>query len=293
MIYRASHITSYTYEDPVSTCHSEVRLLPRNCPHQQVQSCRIHIEPEPSVFSVRTDYFGNYVHHFAILEAHASLIVKATSLVEVTAPAIVDPALTPPWEDVRDHIRAYPDPHALEAFEFTCESQFITTAPEFGAYARQSFTPGRPLLEGAVELCGRIYREFTYVPSSTTIDTPVMEVFRTRRGVCQDFAHFMIAALRSLGLAARYVSGYLRSGANYTGAEASHAWLSLFLPPAGWVDLDPTNDVIPGEGHVTVAWGRDYGDVTPVKGVTLGGGEHEITVEVRVRPLLDTHPTAA
>jgi transglutaminase-like putative cysteine protease len=292
MIYRASHITSYTYEDAVSTCHSEVRLIPRARANQHVQSSRIHIEPEPAVFTVRMDYFGNHVHHFSILEAHASLIVKATSLVEVTAPSVVDPALTPPWEDVRDHIRAYPDAAALEAFEFTCESGFVTVSPDFAAYARQSFTTRRPLLEAALDLCARIHRDFKYKPSSTTIDTPVSEVFRTREGVCQDFAHLMIAALRSLGLAARYVSGYLRSGANYTGAEASHAWLSIFLPPSGWVDLDPTNNLIPGEGHVTVAWGRDYGDVTPVKGVTLGGGEHKIEVEVRVRPLADPHPAA-
>lgn len=285
MRYLATHITRYTYESPVAVCHNEIRLAPRPHPHQKVLSSRIAVDPNPEVFTGRTDYYGNHVDHFSVLETHTSLTVTATSVVDVVKPMVVDPRLTPPWEDVRDHLRSYADPHALAALEFSCDSPFVTTEMPFADYAREAFQPRRPILESALELCARIHKEFKYLPKSTTIDTPVAEIFEKRKGVCQDFAHFMIAALRSLGLGARYVSGYLRSGANFTGAEASHAWLSIFLPPAGWIDLDPTNNVLPGEGHVTVAWGRDYGDVTPVKGVALGGGEHEIEVEVRVKPM--------
>ncbi len=285
MRYLATHITRYMYEHPVVVCHNEIRLAPRAHAHQKVLSSRIAVDPNPEILAGRLDYFGNHVDHFSILEAHTSLTVTASSVVDVQKPVRLVPAETPAWEDVRDLLHAYGNGQTMSAFEFTCDSPFVATAEEFAEYARKSFLPRRPVLEAAIDLCARVHKDFTYKPSSTTIDTPVAEVFKTRKGVCQDFAHFMIAAFRSLGLGARYVSGYLRSGANFTGAEASHAWLAVFLPPGGWVDLDPTNNVLPGEGHVTVAWGRDYGDVTPVKGVALGGGEHKIDVEVRVRPL--------
>ena len=152
-------------------------------------------------------------------------------------------------------------------------------------YASPTFTPGRPLVDALQELSHRIHTEFRYQPKSTSIDMPLIEVLRNRRGVCQDFAHIMIGALRSLRLAARYVSGYLRSGSNYQGFEASHAWVSVFIPGNGWVGFDPTNDVMPSDRHVTLAWGRDFSDVTPMKGITLGGGGQTIEVEVSVRPI--------
>ena len=184
---------------------------------------------------------------------------------------------------VRAGLRAFDDPVSLQAFEFAAESRYVRWTPAIADYARTSLTAQRPILEAVADLSSRIHRDFKYKPDSTDIDTSVEEVFRNRRGVCQDFAHLLIAMLRGHGLAARYVSGYLKSGS--IGAEASHAWVGVFIPGHGWVDLDPTNDVVVATSHVTLAWGRDYGDVTPVKGITMGGGEHTIEVEVRVDPL--------
>ena len=195
------------------------------------------------------------------------------------------PALAgPPWEQVRDELAAHASPEVLEAFEFTLTSPYVATDPLLANYARDSFAAGRAIAEATQDLTHRIHTEFDYEPKATRIDTPVLETLAARRGVCQDFSHVMIGALRSLGLAARYVSGYLRSGAKYLGAEASHAWVSVFVPGSGWFDFDPTNDVRPGIGHITVAWGRDYGDVAPVKGIALGGGSQVVEVEVRVEP---------
>ena len=185
----------------------------------------------------------------------------------------------------RDAIAAYDTVDLLEAFEFVFGSPYVGTAAPLADYARPSFPPGRPLLDAVDDLSHRIHADFTYAPNTTAIDTPVLDALRTRKGVCQDFSHVMIGALRSMGLAARYVSGYLRSGADYQGAEASHAWVSVFVPGVGWVDFDPTNDVRPTTNHVTVAWGRDYGDVTPVKGISLGGGGQVVDVVVRVEPV--------
>ena len=189
------------------------------------------------------------------------------------------------WEAVRDELAAHARPETLEAFEFVFDSPFVTAGAELAAYAGPSFPAGRGLLDGVDDLAHRIHTEFTYEPNATTIDTPLLDSLKARRGVCQDFSHVMIGALRSLHLAARYVSGYLRSGTEYQGAEASHAWVSVYLPGTGWVDVDPTNDIRPGTGHVTLGWGRDYGDVTPVKGIALGGGQQRVDVEVRVEPI--------
>ncbi|MCS7024223.1 MAG: transglutaminase family protein [Bryobacteraceae bacterium] len=293
MLYRANHTTRYQYSETVSTCHNEVRLKPRTLASQKLENFRIAVTPSPHSFADRKDYFGNDVRYFCVLEPHTELILTASSTVRVTPQEIPPPGSTPAWERVREYLRQAPDWEALRAYEFTAESPLVPVGREYEAYARESFFKGRPVLEAAVELCSRIHRDFVYLPSSTTIDTSVAEVFRTRRGVCQDFAHVMIAMLRSLGLAARYVSGYLRSGAQYTGAEASHAWVSLFVPSSGWIDLDPTNRVIPTDGHLTLAWGRDYQDVTPVKGVSLGGGQHVVTVEVRVVALEQAPSSAA
>ncbi|MEZ5354357.1 MAG: transglutaminase family protein [Bryobacteraceae bacterium] len=284
MRYQVSHITRYSYEAPVSSCHSELRLAPRVTPHQKVWRRSVSVRPKPERIDEREDYFGNIVHRFALFDSHSSLEVHSESIVEVQARPLPLPRSTASWEQVRDAVRAARSGSLFEAIEFTGESPFAVGAVEIELYARDSLAPGRSLLDAVLELNARIHRDFKYKPSSTTIDTTPSEVFKTRRGVCQDFAHLMIAMLRPVGIPVRYVSGYLRSGASYTGAEASHAWVSVFVPEAGWVDLDPTNNVVPEQGHVTVAWGRDYGDVTPVKGVTLGGGEQKIDVEVRVIP---------
>jgi transglutaminase-like putative cysteine protease len=194
------------------------------------------------------------------------------------------PAGADPWTAVRDALERHIAPEALEAVEFVFDSPYVAAEQALADYAAPSFAPGRPVLEAVTELSHRIHTEFTYAPKSTAVDTPLLEVLAARRGVCQDFSHVMIGALRSLGLAARYVSGYLRSGEQYLGAEASHAWVSVWLGQ-GWVDFDPTNDVRPDTNHVTLAWGRDYGDVAPVNGIALGGGAQTIEVDVRVEPV--------
>lgn len=284
MLYQATHITRYKYDQPVAQCLNEARLTPRTTSRQRVLESRIDVEPKPTVFERRKDYFGNEVTTFSVLQTHERLITSATSIVEVKprGPLGLPPAT---WEEARLHLTEHADADALEAFEFIFESPFVPSDPELARYARPSFTPGRPLAEAVQDLSHRVHEEFLYKPKSTSIETPLEEVLRSRRGVCQDFAHVLIGALRSQHLAARYVSGYLRSGEKVTGAEASHAWVSAFLPGYGWLDLDPTNDLVPSDGHITLAWGRDYSDVPPVKGITLGGGGQKVDVEVRVEAL--------
>lgn len=285
MVYRTLHTTLYSYVGPVSSCLTEVRLTPRTLPgRQEIRHFRLRVLPEPATLDKRTDYYGNEVWTFSVTEPHDRLTVTAVSTVEITptSPPASDSAS---WEDVLSALRLAATPESLEAGEFRWESPYIPYFAELADYAKRSFGPGRPILEAAHDLTGRIYRDFKYAPRSTSIETPLADVLKQRRGVCQDFAHVMIGGLRSLGLAARYVSGYLKSGTEYTGAEASHAWVSVFVPGRGWFDFDPTNDVIPSTGHVTLAWGRDYGDVTPVKGVTTGGGDQQVQVEVRVQPV--------
>jgi transglutaminase-like putative cysteine protease len=284
MLYRAVHATRYRYDAPVSQCQSEVRLKPRSLPWQTVLDSSIKTTPAPAWLGERMDYFGNHVSTFWIHERHDRFSTVATSRVRVDPrPAILAPDLT--WEDARERLLDHDTPESLEAFEFTFDSPYVAAAKQLAAYAAPSFAPGRPLVEGIEELSHRINTEFTYKPESTDIDTPLLETLRMKRGVCQDFSHVMIGALRSLGLAARYVSGYLRSGVDHQGAEASHAWVGVFVPGHGWLDVDPTNDVKPDTDHVTVAWGRDYSDVTPIKGIALGGGRQRVDVDVRVQPV--------
>ncbi len=289
MLYRAKHTTLYHYQAPVSQCLSEVRLTPRSLPWQIVLERTISSTPEPASVDERKDYFGNTVSLLSIFERHDEFMTVATSVVQVEPRPVIAESTTA-WEAVRDEVAAQQTPDAIDSVEFAFDSPFVAVGPELVQFARVSFEPGRPLLAAASDLSRRIHQEFTYRPTVTTIDTPVLETLRTKRGVCQDFAHVMIGALRSLGLPARYVSGYLRSGADYEGAEASHAWVSVFLPEWGWIDFDPTNDVMPGTGHITLAWGRDYGDVAPVKGVALGGGSQTVEVKVRVDPLEQPAP---
>jgi transglutaminase-like putative cysteine protease len=284
MIVRATHTTIYAYSEPVTLCHSEVHLAPRATASQTVLKHELAVVPTPDLSAARRDYFGNEVTWFSIDEPHQNLSITATSLLELRRAEPIHPALTPAWEHVRDTARRPAGADAFEAMQFVFESPRVAVGPEFAAYAALSFPPGRPLLEAALGLCRRIYREFKYDPRATTITTPVGEVLRSRQGVCQDFAHLMIACLRSLGLPARYVSGYLRSAPGAVGAQASHAWTSVFCPGFGWLDFDPTNNLMPTGEHVTIAWGRDYSDVTPVKGVALGGGEQAISVSVEVTP---------
>ncbi len=284
MIVTATHTTTYLYGEPVSICHTEVHLAPRTGPNQRVVSHELEVRPEPAFMLTRTDYFGNEFTYFCIHEPHQTLTVTSLSQVDLHPEEPPHVGLTPPWEKVRDQVAAAEDGDGFQALEFTFSSPLVKTGPAFAAYAAPSFPAERPIAEAAFDLCHRIYSEFKYDKRATTISTPVDEVLKSRRGVCQDFAHLMIACVRSLGLPSRYVSGYLRSDKDSVGHEASHAWCSVYCPGFGWLDFDPTNNVMPQNNHLTIAHGRDYSDVAPVNGVAIGGGEQMITVTVEVLP---------
>jgi transglutaminase-like putative cysteine protease len=282
MILRVLHTTTYSYGEAVSLCHTEVRLKPRAEGGQRLLSHSLIVEPEPSSIAARHDFFGNDVSTLTIDEPHTILRITANSLVENNGAEAIHPALTPSWEQVRNAVRECRTVAAFTAFQFTLDSPRIPLTKAFADYAFPSFTTNRPILQCATELCQRIFTDFKYDRQATTVTTPVEQALRTRLGVCQDFAHVMIACLRVLGLPARYVSGYLRTAENATGPNASHAWLAIYCPGFDWLDLDPTNNVMPSTDHVTLAWGRDYSDVPPVKGVALGGADQTVAVEVRV-----------
>jgi transglutaminase-like putative cysteine protease len=247
----------------------------------------LQITPTPALFVEQADFFGNRATYFMVEEPHEQLTLKAESETEVVPLAAPDAAVTPPWESVRAFLEQDRSPQGLEACQFVYDSPYVKASPELAGYALASFPAGRPVLEAARDLTRRIHQDFRYDPKATTVATPLHEVLEFRRGVCQDFAHLQIGCLRALGLSARYVSGYLRTDPppgqeRLVGVDASHAWLSVYCRGSGWVDLDPTNDLIPSDGHLQLAWGRDYDDVSPVKGVNLGGGRHSVTVGVDV-----------
>ena len=290
MRYTITHRTTYQYSSGVALCHNEARLLPRETAWQLCRPSQIRIKPRPSLSVERQDFFGNRVLYFAIQDIHQKLeLAVATEVRVLNERAFNESSASPPWEQACRMLQEDPDPEIIEARLFRLDSPFVATRRNFRAYAEPSFTPDRPLLEAVADLNQRIYEEFTYDPHFTTVATPLNEVLRERRGVCQDFAHLAIACLRSLGLAARYVSGYLETlpppgQPRLVGADASHAWLAVYMPGAGWAEFDPTNNCMPGEKHVTVAWGRDYSDVAPLQGVMTGGGTHTLTVSVDVEP---------
>jgi transglutaminase-like putative cysteine protease len=285
----ATHTTRYWYSGPVSMCHTEVHLQPRPRQHQTILEFGLEVSPTPDSLLSREDYFGNHVTFFSIAEPHRELIITSRCLanLEDMAPPALD--LSPAWEQVREEAAMRNTPETFDAGQFVFESPSIRVGAPFAQYAAASFAAGRPLLSAVDDLSHRIYTEFHYDRRATTISTPVDEVLGSKRGVCQDFAHLMIACLRSLRLPARYVSGYVRTGGDFAGEEASHAWVSVWCPMFGWQDFDPTNNVMPRGEHFTVAWGRDYSDVTPVKGVALGGGEQVISVSVDVSPAAESH----
>jgi transglutaminase-like putative cysteine protease len=285
MIYKIVHRTTYKYKYPVSVGNHVACLKPRSLLRHRLEQCELHIQPTPATITERADYFGNTLYYFTVQEPHTELVVEARSEVVMQNTVSASPHETLPWEEA---VRSLPEDHSpegLEANQFRFESPRIPLRTDFATYALQSFTPRRPLREGLLDLTERIHKDFRFDSGVTTVRTPTEEVFRKRRGVCQDFAHFQIACLRSLNLSARYVSGYLRTypppgQPRLVGADASHAWVSAYCPGAGWLDLDPTNNLVPSNGHVTVAWGRDYGDVSPLHGLILGGGVHALNVSV-------------
>jgi transglutaminase-like putative cysteine protease len=289
MKYRLRHRSSYRYALPVDLSSHVLHLAPRHLPRQIVTESDIVADPAPAFWEIRADYFGNRVAHLSLVEPHDRFSVELVARVEVQPPAPLDPSASPPWESVRDGLREGGGTEWASIVEFTFPSLLAAPDPAITAYAAESFRPGRKLLEAALDLNGRIHRDFTFDPAATVVATPLAEVMAHRRGVCQDFAHLAVAAFRSQGLAARYVSGYIRTyradrGPNFAGADASHAWVSIHCPGIGWVDLDPTNDLVVEDEHIVLAWGRDYDDVSPIRGVLLGGGEHKLDVAVQVTP---------
>jgi transglutaminase-like putative cysteine protease len=290
MIYKIVHRTTYRYKYPVSVGNHVACLKPRTLLHHQLARNELRIQPAPATCTERVDYFGNLLCFFTVQEAHKELVVESRSEVIVEGNSTTWPQQVLPWEEVA---RLLPDDHSpagLEAYQFGFESPRIRIRPEFASYALQSFTPGRPMPEALLDLTARIHKDFRFDSKVTNVRTPTEEVFRKRKGVCQDFAHLQIACLRSLGIAARYVSGYLRTypppgQQRLVGADASHAWVSAYCPGIGWLDVDPTNNVVPSNGHVTLAWGRDYGDVSPLRGLILGGGAHTLKVAVDMEPV--------
>lgn len=289
MRYRITHTTKYNYNAPVAVCQNLVRLAPRETARQRVGSFRLVIAPEPAELVNRVDVLGNRVDYFSIPYAHKGLSLTAVSEVTVDRPPPL-PDSSSAWEDVRESLRRHDNPELTENYRFAWPSVHVPEESRLRDYATESFKPGRPIFEAARELTKRVHEDFEYNPTATDVSTPVLEAFEKRAGVCQDFAHMQLAMLRSLGLAARYVSGYLRTKPppgkpRLVGADASHAWLSVYCGRAGWIDFDPTNDCVPSTNHVTLAIGRDYADVAPVQGVFTGGGAHTLSVMVDVAKL--------
>ena len=290
MKYLITHTTEYGGSEPVSVGHNKAWLKPRSLPFQDVRRFQLNLEPLPSVRSELRDCYGNNVHLFSFNQGYSNLTVTSKSEVTVSpGPSRGDDGS--PWESIRESLRQHKDEVSIRTCEFVFDSPRIRPFPELAGYAQQSFSPGRPIVEAALDLTSRIFEDFSFDNRATTVTTPVETVFEERKGVCQDFAHLQIAMLRSVGLAARYVSGYLRTippegFERLVGADASHAWVSLYCGESiGWLDLDPTNNLIPSTDHVTIAWGRDYGDVCPLQGVFVGGGNHTLEVSVDVEPL--------
>ena len=289
MEYLVKHRTTYRYLQDVSySCHL-AHLRPRDTPSQQVFSTEVSLDPTPAARDRREDYFGNVCEWFTLDQPHTLLEVLAESRLRVNPPPVRDVRLSESWETVRGRLEEAKDAETRDAVQFIFDSPLTSFKSHIEIYAEESFPPGQKLLTGALDLMRRIHEDFRYDTSVTDATTPVDRVFEIRAGVCQDLAHVGIAAMRSLGLPARYVSGYLLTQPppgmpRMLGADASHAWFSVWAPPFGWVDLDPTNNVEVGENHVTVAYGRDFGDVSPLNGIILGGKDHIIEVGVDVIP---------
>jgi transglutaminase-like putative cysteine protease len=271
MRYSIDHKTIYTYLEAVSVCHNILRLVPRDTGRQVCKGVTVRIHPEPDSLQEYEDFFGNKVIYFSIEKEHGELTVVVHSEIEKREVAGEEIAL----EDVSQYVFATP---------------MTAGGPEIEVYARVSFQPGRPVLEAGLDLMRRIYTDFEFTPGFSTVSTPLSVVMGERKGVCQDFAHLAIACVRSVGLPARYVSGYIETISppgveKLMGVDASHAWFSLYIPHIGWADLDPTNNVIPGDQHITIGWGRDYSDIAPMKGVILSSGSHGLSVSVDMRRL--------
>ena len=291
--YRILHETHYHYDSPVSLAQQLAHLWPRTCAWQRCTAQQLDISPQPSSRRDELDVFGNPITRLAFERPHDELRVNAALTVEVLARPALDVQQSPAWDQTRDSLSYSSQPLApglIEACRYRFESPYVHLKKTFVGFSESCFPAGRPLLLGAQALMEKIFDEFTFDAQATQVATPLVEVLERRRGVCQDFAHLMLACLRSRGLAARYISGYLLTQPppgqpRLIGADASHAWVSVYCPVAGWVDFDPTNNVQPALEHISLAWGRDFSDVSPLRGVILGGGVHDPEVRVTVMPL--------
>ena len=288
--YRIRHRTCYRYAEPVTFCQNLTHLALRDLPTQPNPTSTLIVTPEPLFVEEQTDSFGNPVSYFSLQEQHRELTLDVTHSVTLIPQALPDPGSTAPWNQIVQRLLTQRDDSTLAALPFVYESRYVSPLAEFLDYARVSFAPNRPILVAALDLTHRLHTDFQYDPRSTTISTPIHDVMRTRRGVCQDFAHLLCAMFRALGLACRYVSGYIATKpppgkARLIGADATHAWVAVYCGDAGWMGLDPTNNCAEGDTHIVLGWGRDYDDVTPVKGVILGGGDNTVSVMVDVMPV--------
>jgi transglutaminase-like putative cysteine protease len=291
VIYDIRHITTYRYEAPVAATRCTLRLLPRSDAGQTVVDSMIDVTPPPAGMAEHRDFFGNRVVILHIAAAYRELRIAALAQVAVERPQSPAPGLTPAWESVRREAAAANTLDAASPVHRLYPSRRVPFHAPATDYARASFPPGRPILEAAADLMTRIKADFAYDPKATAVSTPLAEAFEKRGGVCQDFAHIMIAGLRGLGLPAGYVSGYIRTSPppgqkRLEGADSSHAWVSVWCGlEFGWLDLDPTNAVMVGDDHIVIAIGRDYADVSPIDGVITGSGDHKLAVSVDVVPV--------
>ncbi|MBC7633106.1 transglutaminase family protein [Aeromicrobium sp.] len=290
MRYRVSHRTTYSYDEDVSDSLGIAYLVPRELPWQQVASHAIVIDPAASDCTDDTDYYGNTVTYFQVTTPHQQLEILATSEVEVEAPTYDQTTLDVPWESARPMLRGDDVADAWKVQDFALASSLADHTAEAHAYAALSLTPGRPIGDAVTDLMHRVHADFAYDKTATTVTTTVDDIFDKRAGVCQDFAHLTLACLRTHGLAVRYTSGYLATTPppgkeRIVGADATHAWAAVWIPNGGWLALDPANDQWANDRYVTLAWGRDYADVPPVKGVIFTEAKKSsLAVEVDVAP---------
>jgi transglutaminase-like putative cysteine protease len=283
--YKVTHKTHYKYKEKVALGHNEAHLIPRELPYQHCVEHQLTVRPAPMVCVQREDYFGNSLAYFSLEKPHKELQVIGYSVVEVTPRKDVALQDSLPWEDVRHLLRTEKEARFIKAREFVFNSPHAYAHSGVEHFAQSCFTPGRPLLEVVMDLTHQIFESCEFDPHATTVSTPVETVAKKRKGVCQDFAHLAISCLRSYGLAAMYVSGYLETlpppgQPKLQGSDASHAWISVYSPQQGWIDFDPTNNKRPISQYITLAWGRDYSDVTPLKGIIFGGGKMNLSVAV-------------
>ncbi len=291
MRYRVRHLTEYLYGAPVTLCYNMAHLLPRDTHNQRCLSRRIAVTPTPVYQTEGVDYFGNPTFYFSVLEPHKKLAIDVECYFEIEQNDLSNQLTLHDLScaELRTLIQASQSPELRMVKEYTLDSVHIQRSNELGEYARRCFTDDTPVLQACMDFTHQIFEEFTFDPAATSVSTPPEQVLKDKRGVCQDFAHLAIACIRSLGLPARYMSGYLETlpppgQEKLVGADASHAWFAVFIPDLGWVEFDPTNDLMPNEQHIVTAWGRDYADVTPLQGVIFDGGDSQaLNVSVDVQ----------